>query len=162
MEQALATVLVAGDDAAGGLGVVEVLALLVAIAGVGVHALDAQHGHARLHAQPDRRTENKDVRRHYPILDAGPFIGGADGVGLGILDHAEGDVVLQQMHEVDGHPLRVHDPGGTGHQPAGVRGSWVVLDGAVEKDGFEIAEVVCHGAPSGRTGDPARRGARSE
>ena len=47
-------VFVAGDDAARGLAVIQVLPALVAIAAIGVHPLDNERGDTRLGAEPDR------------------------------------------------------------------------------------------------------------
>jgi hypothetical protein len=79
----------------------------------------ARGGHARFHAQPDRRADDEDVGRHDPFVDAGPVVEVVAELGR-VLDHPEPDAMIEHVDQVDGDPFGTHDPTDSGQQPASV------------------------------------------
>ena len=130
-------VLIAGDHAAARLAVIDELAIVLALSGLGIEPLDQNARDRAFLAQPERRADHQNVRRLHLLPDLGPVITLPALLGHVGLD-AKGDLVIHKAHALNADTLRLHDGAAHMHQIIGVRGFGRALERAVDEKRLQI------------------------
>jgi hypothetical protein len=136
----LDAVLVPGDEASAHPSVVRVLAGLVEQVGVAVEPFDDLGADRGFLAQPDGRAQHEDVGRFDLLEDGRPVV-----LGPAVLGHvgpdAGGDVTVDRPDDIHREALTSHDLDRAVGQPLGVRRLRRALQGAVDEERTQVAEV---------------------
>jgi hypothetical protein len=136
----LDAVLVAGDEAAADPAVVGVLAGVVEQVRARVEPLDHLLRHRAVVAQPDRAGDDEDVGGHDALEQRRPLVDGPAVLGH-VRPDADGDLVVDGADLVHGHAVLAHDRGADVDQPLRVAGLGGALEGAVDEQRAQVAEV---------------------